>query len=366
MLFQGTLSAFLFYKKKQYVIYMIQVIICITLISLYREIDENGMTCLRSAVKSWTNWLCKQVNSKTLSAAAFTINEHYLTHLCKTIERNGPLVYLAAFNMERSIGAIKTRVRSHRHPGINAGNMLLDLAAVRKRKRNELNYDSNDDDINENSKDKTDQHPLRKKTKSKKVIIVSNDKKSSEIWGPFAVETMEALDCRKQLRHFWAWRKQTYSGVNLDPDEMIETDNHLYKDGITYGGTDRESLLHLHIWVDIDKSRKRSSVKPEQRQYFGQVKFFFKHGFVVDEDEGKCEKLLAFVELCRLVKGHGPWPYQTDASSKIYAVIEEDNIIGFAGRTKGKDTREYIYWSQKTPHSLKDITIDYNLEYVPR
>ena len=63
--------------------------------------------------------------------------------------------------------------------------------------------------------------------------------------------------------------------------------------------------------------------------------------------------------------GHGRI-IKTDASSKIYVVIEEDNIIGFAGRTKGKNTREHIYWSQKTPHSLKDITIDYNLEYIPR
>ena len=68
--------------------YVAQVMICITRISLYREIDENGITCLRSTVKSWTNWLCKQVNSKKLSAAAFTINEYFLTYLCKTIKRD--------------------------------------------------------------------------------------------------------------------------------------------------------------------------------------------------------------------------------------------------------------------------------------
>ena len=88
------------------------------------------MSCLRHAVKSWTNWLSKQVKNRKLSAAVFTINEHYLTHLCKTIEQDGPLIYLAAFSMEREIGIIKKRIRSHRHPGMNAGNSLVDLAAV--------------------------------------------------------------------------------------------------------------------------------------------------------------------------------------------------------------------------------------------
>ena len=326
------------------------------------------MSCLRHAVKSWTNWLSKQVKNRKLSAAVFTINEHYLTHLCKTIEQDGPLIYLAAFSMEREIGIIKKRIRSHRHPGMNAGNSLVDLAAVRKRKRSELNDDNEDDSAendNDSDIDKTDEDLPKRKTEPKKAVVVSRDNNSAQIWGPFAVDTIEALNCQKQLRHFWAWRKCTYNGVNIDPDEYIEIASRLYKDGVTYGGIERESLLRLHIWVDIDKSRKKSSVKPEQRQYFGEVKYFFKHGFVVDEHEGKCEKLLALVELCTLVKGHGPWPYKTDGGSKTYVVIEEESIVGVAGRAKGKDTREYIYWSKKTPHSKKDNVIDYNLEFIP-
>ncbi|KAG2216236.1 hypothetical protein INT45_002778 [Circinella minor] len=335
---------------------------------LSREIDENGVSCLRHAVKSWTNWLSKQVKNRKLSAAVFTINEHYLTHLCKTIEQDGPLIYLAAFSMEREIGIIKKRIRSHRHPGMNAGNSLVDLAAVRKRKRSELNDDNEDDSAendNDSDIDKTDEHLPKRKTEPKKAVVVSRDDNSAQIWGPFAVDTIEALNCQKQLRHFWAWRKCTYNGVNIDFDEYIEIASRLYKDGVTYGGIERESLLRLHIWVDIDKSRKKSSVKPEQRQYFGEVKYFFKHGFVVDEHEGKCEKLLALVELCTLVKGHGPWPYKTDGGSKTYVVIEEESIVGVAGRAKGKDTCEYIYWSKKTPHSKKDNVIDYNLEFIP-
>ena len=69
--------------------------------------------------------------------------------------------------------------------------------------------------------------------------------------------------------------------------------------------------------------------------------------------------------MCTLVKGHEPWPYKTDGGSKTYVVIEEESIVGVAGRAKGKDTCEYIYWSKKTPHSKKDIVIDYNLEFIP-
>ena len=74
-------------------------------------------------MKCWINWLNEQVHDGKMSASVFTINQHYLTHMCKTIERDGPLPYLAAFNMERAIGELKKRIRSKRHPGKNAGNV---------------------------------------------------------------------------------------------------------------------------------------------------------------------------------------------------------------------------------------------------
>ena len=95
-----------------------------------REMGNDEISCLRTAVKCWIEWLNDQVNNEKISAAVFTINQHYLTHLCKTIERDGPLPYLAAFNIERAIGEIKKRVRSKRHPGKNVGNVLIELAAI--------------------------------------------------------------------------------------------------------------------------------------------------------------------------------------------------------------------------------------------
>ena len=120
----------------------------------------------------------------------------------------------------------------------------------------------------------------------------------------------------------------------------------------------------MHIHVDVSRSRNRSIINNQQRQYFGEIKFFFKHSFVVHGNE--CEKILGFVELYKLNKGDGPWPYKTENGGKRRVVVESSDIIGFAGRTKGKSTREYVYWSQKTPHSKKELPIDYDLEFIPQ
>ena len=77
-----------------------------------REVGPEEIACLRNAVKSWTDWLMHHVNDGSIHCGILTINMHYLMHLCKTVERNGPLPYLAAFNMERAIGEIKKRIQS--------------------------------------------------------------------------------------------------------------------------------------------------------------------------------------------------------------------------------------------------------------
>ena len=191
-----------------------------------------------------------------------------------------------------------------------------------------------------------------------------DDPDSPEIWSPFAEDTIQSLRCRERLRHFWAWQNGSYDGIYIDPSETIETGSRLYnKDKNTYGGTTRESFVRLHIHIDISKSRNRSVIDNQQRQYFGEIKYFFKHSFLLHGEE--CEKILAFVELYKLNKGDSSWPYRTENGGKRRAVVEANDIVSFAGRTKGINTREYIYWSQKYPHSKKDLPIDYDLEYIP-
>ena len=196
-------------------------------------------------------------------------------------------------------------------------------------------------------------------------FFLPNDPDSPEIWGPFAEDTIQSLRCRRPLHHFWAWRNGSYEGINIDPDQIIETGSKLYnKNNNTYGGSTRESLIRMHIYVDVSTTRKRNVIERQQRQYFGEVKYFFKRGCII---QGKiCEKILAFVELYKLNQGNEPWPYKTENGGKQRIVVEASDIIGFAGCTKGMDTREYIYWSQKNNHTKKEFPINYKLEYIPK
>ncbi|KAG2211406.1 hypothetical protein INT45_006023 [Circinella minor] len=271
---------------------------------------KDGISCLQNAVKYWIKWLEDQVNSENISPAVFTINQHYLTHLCKTIEQL------------------------------------------------EDDYWNDDDD------NKEDNDIVRKGSKMDEIFLPDNPD-SPEIWGPFAEDTIQSLRCRGALGHFWAWRNETYEGISIDPDQIIETGSKLYnKDKNTYGGTTRESLIRMYIYVDVSKTKKQSVIERRQRQYFGEIKYFFKHGYVL---QGKlCDKILAFVELYKLNRGNGPWPYKTENGGKRRVVVEASDIIGFEGYTKGMDTREYIYWSQKNTHTKKELPIDYRLEYIPK
>ncbi|KAI9497559.1 hypothetical protein BDB00DRAFT_784499 [Zychaea mexicana] len=267
-----------------------------------REINKNQIISLKDAVKVWAKWLDTQVEAQNMSAAVFTINQHYLSHLHTTIERNGPLPYLAAFNMERAIGEIKRRIRSKINAGVNSGNVLVDLSAVRRRKRLERDDDNNDDDDENDEDEERPNHAVNVINKKSRmdVISISDDRDSPEIWGPFAEQSIQELHCKNQLRHFWAWHNESYTGINIDVDEVVETGTRLQMNKNTYGGSVRESFVRLHIDVDIDRRISKAKVNPAKRQYVGDIKYFFKHGCIVRGEY--CEKLLAFVKIYKTVK----------------------------------------------------------------
>ncbi|KAG2208192.1 hypothetical protein INT45_010943, partial [Circinella minor] len=330
--------------------------------TLSREICSDDIQKLQTAVKSWINWLKRQVRQSNILPTVFTVNVHYLTHLHKIIERIGPLPYIAAFSMERTIGNIKRRIHSKRYAGVNAGNVLIELAAVRTRERldglrNTVNVDNenegNIDNENENISEDYDAKKLN-------VIALSNAEDSPEIWGPFFKDSVRNLRCGAPLKHYWAWQHGSYMGIDIQQNELLEAGNRLFKEDVTYGGSTRESFVRLHIMVSVDKLRGvMMRKKPEKREYFGSLKFFFVH-----KHDDYDKRMLALVEIFKVVKGDGPWPYKTESGKSRHVVIDIDDIIEFAGRTKGSDTREYIYWSQQHTNSKKELPIDYNLDLL--
>ncbi|KAI8146506.1 hypothetical protein BJV82DRAFT_710606 [Fennellomyces sp. T-0311] len=72
-------------------------------------------------------------------AAAHILEEGWNNRLknakAKASVKVGPLSYLAAFVMERAVGELKKRINSKRDAGTNSGNVLVDMAAIRQRKR---------------------------------------------------------------------------------------------------------------------------------------------------------------------------------------------------------------------------------------
>lgn len=57
--------------------------------------------------------------------AAFTINQHYLSHITFIIRNLGPLRLISARPLERLIGLINKRIKSPSKPGENAANEVL-------------------------------------------------------------------------------------------------------------------------------------------------------------------------------------------------------------------------------------------------
>ena len=114
-----------------------------------RELKVIQLHELKITSISFTSWLQGNVDQGHISPLVFTPNLHYVSHLYKYIERVGPLLYVAAFAMERAIEVLKRRMNSTRDPGTNAGNLMIDLVMVRRRKRHESNVDDDDQDNHE-------------------------------------------------------------------------------------------------------------------------------------------------------------------------------------------------------------------------
>lgn len=56
-----------------------------------REIDKVDLTVLKRCINKWSAWLASSVKDKKLAPWVFSIYQHLLTHLVRTIEYLGPM-----------------------------------------------------------------------------------------------------------------------------------------------------------------------------------------------------------------------------------------------------------------------------------
>ena len=92
-----------------------------------RELDKR--------VQCWLGTLVKYVDLGHVSEKIFTINQHYLRHLKEIIITMGPPRMYSTFSNERTLGEIKRKVKSPSAPGKKAGNIMVELAAMRFNER---------------------------------------------------------------------------------------------------------------------------------------------------------------------------------------------------------------------------------------
>lgn len=70
-------------------------------------------------IEDWHKALYKYIGPR-----GFTINEHYLTHISYIMNHLGPLRYISARTLERTIGQAKSKIKSRSMPGKNASNFV--------------------------------------------------------------------------------------------------------------------------------------------------------------------------------------------------------------------------------------------------
>jgi hypothetical protein len=66
---------------------------------------------------------------KKLPVNVFSPNQHYLHHVPHMVGKLGPFLYYSTRSMERTIGEFKSRLRSKVDPGVEAGNVMMKVAA---------------------------------------------------------------------------------------------------------------------------------------------------------------------------------------------------------------------------------------------
>ncbi|KAG2221667.1 hypothetical protein INT45_002705 [Circinella minor] len=230
--------------------------------------------------------------------------------------------HYAAFCMERAIGELKRRVHSVRDAGVNSENVVVEIAAIRRRNRL--------------------QEPQERK---RKTVLASTLANSPKIWGPFSKKSATDMKCVTQLKNFWAIHQDTYNTI-IDQHQELET---------VYGGKNH-SFIRIITKVNTDLSWT-SSIRPEKHQYFGFIRNIFAHEY------NNCQKLLAVVDVAELIENHSLWPYRTRSARLKRCVIQVKNIAGFANRVVGKNGHEYIFWSQLESYK-KEPPIDYKLKYL--
>ncbi|KAI7853010.1 hypothetical protein BDC45DRAFT_173619 [Circinella umbellata] len=160
-----------------------------------KVITSGDLRKLDIYVWKWLQFLVQHANIGNINEKIFTINQHYLRHLKEITLAMGPPRMYSAFSNERALGEIKRKVRSPSAPGINAGNVMLDLAAKRF----------------------TDRLDTKVTNTTKKVLTVLADCNAPEVWPSLwngLTDDYTQYNLNKLLNDYWNVHLNNLGNIN--------------------------------------------------------------------------------------------------------------------------------------------------------
>ncbi|SAM00067.1 hypothetical protein [Absidia glauca] len=254
---------------------------------LHKDLQATQLVNMKRSLEVWTTYLLNQVDEGKLPVSVFTPNEHYLQHIIEIIKRLGPPTYYSPRCMERTIGLYKRRKRSTKDPGVEAGNIMVKLAA-----RNNLTLKNN-------------------------------------------CEQVDRPDLGNDLT------PQTINLISDSLDAPIEISTQLMIDGITYGSTRHRSISGRTQSFAVFKVGIQRSHSIITCHYAGDVLFYFKWE----------QHFYAVARLVQLTFGSNNLmyckPHVSDQSRTV--ILHASTIIGPAGRLHQQELGvDYIFWESMT------------------
>ena len=295
-------------------------------IAFQKEITDKEIDYLSTNVWRWLLFLQKKVSEGKILATVNKISQHHLVHLAEMIRAMGPPRYYAAFAMERAIGEISHAVNSCTDAGVNAGNIMVDLAAQRYLEKTTLS--------------------LKFESKEKNILAVSKEPNAIEIWSPLwpgnVAEYEEAYNLEKLLLAFWKIYLTDVTEVN----PKFKAGSRLWLSeletaGSAYRPRNKSRRDDFHVIMHIEVYNRSNAIRTRRTKvYFGKVIFYFLH------TQQSKSMLLALIEAFDVsLDPHGQ-PYLQQNCNTQYCVISASDIQSTVGMLKSSNNRRYLVWPQ--------------------
>ncbi|KAG2223205.1 hypothetical protein INT45_011551 [Circinella minor] len=169
---------------------------------------------------------------------------------------------------------------------------------------------------------------------------------SPEIWNPLwdgSTDIYAKYHLDELLRNYW----QIYLDDVEEINPFIEAGRRLFISsmdiiGSSYCDCDdtRRDDFYVQMIIDMDKCKRRRTIKRKPRSYFGEVIFYFRH------TQQSLTKLVALVEVWEVELMVDGVPYQQRKFNHRYIVVSVGDIYSIAAIYTSTYKRRCIVWPE--------------------